>query len=165
MKDHIQQQIQSYLERANEEELIVLQQLMNGLERKKAGELSTYIISVLEAKKELTETSCAFTIPNTPFIQNSLHIPHGGVLAVILDTAMGVLANSVTSDGYGSVTTQLNIHYTAVATGASLRAEASFIHKGRQTMVIEGILIDEENGKRVAHATGSFFVVPKTSNE
>ncbi|MDN7241363.1 PaaI family thioesterase [Planococcus sp. N028] len=101
------------------------------------------------------------SIPNTPYIHNNMAIPHGGILAVLLDTAMGTLANSKCPPGYGAVTTNLSIHYLTVADEEAICAEAKIIRQGRHTLVIEGNIV-QNDGKHIATATGSFFIVPKT---
>jgi uncharacterized protein (TIGR00369 family) len=147
------------VKQASSQDLQVLTQLIEGIERKQAGVTTTYLDSSLFMNRSLTEDSCTITIPITPFIHNNLGIPHGGILAVLLDTAMGVLVNQSLTTGFSAVTMNLSIHYLAVANGPYLDATASFVHRGRQTMVIEGVVTDQ-SGKRLAIATGSFFVIP-----
>lgn len=110
--------------------------------------------------RQQEDDSWTVSIPNTPLIHNNIDIPHGGILAVLLDTAMGTLANSKCSEGFGAVTTNLTIHYLAVATEEAITAEARIIRQGRHTMVIEGNIY-ETGGKHIATSTGSFFIVPK----
>ena len=116
-------------------------------------------------ERHLTETECEITIPVSELLHNSLNIVHGGVTATLLDSAMGSMANSVLPEGYGAVTANLNIHYTAPGIGGQLAAEGRVVHKGTKMIVVEGEVI-REDGRKIAHATGSFFIIKaKHKNE
>lgn len=160
MKEQLLSQFQSIIEHAGQEDLSVLANWMNGLEKKQNGELNTYLSAGLHMKPIMTEDSCTVSIPITPFIHNTFRMPHGGILGVILDTAMGVLANYSLNEGFGAVTTNLSVNFLATAYEGNLHATAKFAHKGRQTMVVEGVITDD-NGKRLAIGTGSFFVIAR----
>lgn len=142
------------------EDIRILSRFLDNLEKKQAGEFSTYLSAALQMDRQQQDGSWTVSIPNTPFIHNNIDIPHGGILAVLLDTAMGTLANSKCAEGFDAVTTNLTIHYLTVATEETITAEAKIIRQGRHTMVIEGN-IHETGGKHIATATGSFFIVPK----
>lgn len=142
------------------EDIQILTQFLENIEKKQAGEFTTYLSAALGMSRQQEGDSWTVSIPNTPLIHNNIDIPHGGILAVLLDTAMGTLANSKCSEGFGAVTTNLTIHYLAVATEEAITAEARIIRQGRHTMVIEGNIY-ETGGKHIATSTGSFFIVPK----
>ncbi|WP_422123621.1 PaaI family thioesterase [Planococcus sp. X10-3] len=160
MKD-LTAQFERAVENGSSEDIRILSQFLENLEKKQAGEYATYLSAALGMSRQQHEDSWTVTIPNTPFIHNNIAIPHGGILAVLLDTAMGTLANSKSPEGFGAVTTNLAIHYLAVATEESITAEAKIIRQGRHMMVIEGN-IHETGGKHIATSTGSFFIVPKS---
>ena len=81
---------------------------------------------------------------------------HGGVLATLVDTAMGVAAASV---GYRIVTLNLNLSYiNSIFFCDTAVAEAKIIHKGMSTLVAEGI-IKNSKGDIVVKAVGTLFVV------
>jgi uncharacterized protein (TIGR00369 family) len=111
-------------------------------------------------ERTFDQDTCEITIPINPILNNNLNILHGGITATVLDTAMGSLANHHLPEGYGAVTNQLNIHYTAPGTGASLRCKAEILHQGSKTMVISGEAY-RSDGKKIAHATGTFFIIEK----
>ena len=160
MNETLLNQFQRIFESATNEEKSVLSNLMDGLEKKQSGKISTFLGAGLQMERVLSDDACTVSIPITPFIHNTLHIPHGGIIAVLLDTAMGTLANQALSEEFAAVTTNLSINYVATATEGHLHAKATFSHKGRHTMVLTGEVTDDD-GKRLAISTGSFFVIPR----
>lgn len=89
-----------------------------------------------------------------------LKVPHGGIIATIADAAMGGLASRSVPEGFNVVTTNMNISYIATTTNKELIARGRFVHKGRQTLVME-CDIEDETGRKLAIATGSFFVIQR----
>ena len=160
MKNLLLNQFQQIINNSNEKDLAVLSKWMDGFEKKQSGEMSTYINTGLHMEKTLTEDFCKVSIPITPFIHNNLNTPHGGIIALLLDTAMGILASHTLPENEAVVTTNLSINYLATANEGHLHAQASISHKGRQTIVTIGNVIDD-GGKLLAIATGSFFVIQR----
>ncbi|HSP22348.1 MAG TPA: PaaI family thioesterase [Planococcus sp. (in: firmicutes)] len=156
--ENLTQQFQRILDNGSGEDLDILSDFLQNFEKKQRGEFNTYLSASLDMERETSHESSVVSIPNTAFIHNNIAIPHGGILAVLLDTAMGTLANSKCREGMSAVTTNLTIHYLAVATESKIRAEAHMIRQGRHTMVVEGNIY-ESGGKHIATATGSFFLV------
>ncbi len=153
-------QFNRVIENASTEDLEILTDYLKNFEKKQQGEFTTYLSAGLNMTRATDEGSSIVSIPNTPFIHNNVNIPHGGILAVLLDTAMGTLANSQCPTGFGAVTTNLTIHYLAVADEEKITAKARIIRSGRHTMVLEGNIF-QDDGKHIATATGSFFILPK----
>jgi len=160
MKEQLYSQFQNIIEQADHEDLSVLANWLDGFEKKQSGELKTYLSAGLHMKPITTNDTCTVSIPITPFIHNTFRMPHGGIMAVILDTAMGFLANHSLTEDLGAVTTNLSVNFLSTAYEGNLHASARFAHKGRTTMVVEGEITDDF-GKRLAIGTGSFFVVPR----
>ena len=159
--DHLKNLFQSLMEKGSDEEIQLITDFLSNIEKKQQGEFSTYLTAVLNMDRYLDQDTCTIEMPITPLIHNTGKNPHGGILAVLLDTAMGSLANSKCPEGFAAVTTNLNIHYLTVATESTLRAEANILRNGKHTIVVEGHII-EQNGKRIASSTASFFIVPKS---
>lgn len=153
-------QMERIISSANPEDIQILSDFLTNLEKKQQGEFTTYLTAGLNMSRELTADSCKATIPNTSFIHNTIDIPHGGILAVLLDTAMGVLANSKCQPGFGAVTSNLTIHYLAVTNDDTISAEARIVRAGKHTIVVEGNIF-QKDGKHIATSTGSFFIIPK----
>ncbi|MGI2327316.1 PaaI family thioesterase [Planococcus sp. YIM B11945] len=158
--NHLTEQFQRIIDNGTPEDLKILGDFIRNFEKKQNGEFTTYLSAGLNMIRSIDGDSCTVSLPNTPFIHNNIDIPHGGILAVLLDTAMGTLANSKCPAGFGAVTTNLTIHYLTVADEDVLSADAKIIRQGKHTIVVEGNIL-QQNGKHIATATGSFFIVPK----
>ncbi len=160
MKDQLHHLLESCLENGTEEDLQAIKSLLEGVQIKINRNRSTYIDGILHMEPNFDQNSCEITIPINSIIKNSLDIVHGGITATILDTTMGVLANKQLPEGFGAVTNQLNIHYIAPGVGETLRCTSKIIHKGSTTMVIAGEAY-RSDGKKIAFATGTFFIISK----
>jgi uncharacterized protein (TIGR00369 family) len=145
---------------SGEQELEALKTVLAGVKNKLSGKNSTYIDGLLHMNRRLDDQTCEIDIPITRVLDNTLGIVHGGFTATVLDTAMGTLANRLLPEGYAAVTSQLNIHFLAPGIGDKLHCKASLIHKGRSTIVLEADVF-RSDGKRIAHSSGSFFVIEK----
>ena len=77
-----------------------------------------------------------------PHHLNMLQIVHGGVIASLLDNAMGVAAMTALP-GIDTVTAGLNVHFVAPAKGGLVTAEAEIVHRGRRTLTLTGTVADE----------------------
>lgn len=99
--------------------------------------------------------------PDASF-ENSMHRMHGGFVACLVDTALGiaVMARLPATTGYGTV--DLNVKYVRkldVQTGV-VRATARVLHAGR-TMFTATCEVEDAAGKLYAHGSGTFLVYPK----
>lgn len=79
---------------------------------------------------------------------------HGGVIATLLDSAMGCAVMTLLDERTGYTTTDLNVHFTRPATAATgaFVANGEVLHRGRRLMSAAGQLLDS-SGKLIAHAT------------
>lgn len=148
------------VDQLNEEEKMIIDQILKGFEAKRQGKSSSYVSALFAMQHEFNGEVLSIKMPVTPIVYNSLGIMHGGITATAIDTAMGTLANKVALPGKAAVTNQLNLHYTAPIYEGEVTAYAKVVHAGTKTMVIEG-WIETAEGKRAAHATGSFFMIDK----
>lgn len=161
MEKELHQLLDECISQSSEEDLDTLQTVLSGVKNKLSGKNSTYIDGLLHMDRRLDNETCEIDIPITKMLDNTLGIVHGGFTATILDTAMGTLANKLLPEGFAAVTSQLNIHYLAPGIGDRLHCKATLIHKGRSTVVLEADVF-RSDGKKIAHSSGSFFVVEKT---
>lgn len=95
--------------------------------------------------------------PIAPFMSNRQGIPHGGVHATLLDTAMG-FAGCYTGDPDNrllALTLSLTVNYLGQAQGTRLIASARRTGGGRRTYFAEATLTDD-TGALIATATGVF---------
>lgn len=91
-----------------------------------------------------------------------LQIMHGGVLASLLDSAMGMAAEELAPAGHFVVTVQLNLNFIRPAwEGETLVAMGEVRHSGRQTAVAQGE-VHTEGGALVGIGTATFMYVPHT---
>jgi uncharacterized protein (TIGR00369 family) len=160
MREQVQKLFNECMTGATDEDLLIMKQLLEGIQRKKNSENESIIGGIFAMDRKMTDGNLEVSIPITPITHNSLEIVHGGVTATLVDTAMGTLANMMLPEGYGAVTTNLNVHYLAPGIGERLTAHATIVHQGSKTIVVDGKVVSSD-GKVVAHSTGSFFIFKK----
>ncbi len=96
-------------------------------------------------------------LPIQPFLMNRQGLPHGGVHATLLDSAMG-FAGCYTGDPAQqqlALTLSLTVNYLAQAGGDRLIAEGWRTGGGRTTYFAEG-KVSDDLGTVVATGTGVF---------
>ena len=112
------------------------------------------------------EDLCVLQQPMLPHIMNRYGIPHGGLHATLLDTAMG-FATCYTGDPDVRqlvMTLSMTVNFMAVSKGRELIAEGRRVGGGRKTAFAEGIVRDD-TGLTIATATGVFrYHTPKTGD-
>jgi len=82
---------------------------------------------------------------------------HGGMLAILADTACGLSIRSAMEPGRLHVTTDLDIHYLAPARPGRLFGRGKAIRVGRSLAFAEAS-IEDERGRLVAKAQSRFSV-------
>jgi uncharacterized protein (TIGR00369 family) len=82
---------------------------------------------------------------------------HGGVLATLVDTAMGQAVRSTTGDGGTPATSQLTVTYLRPGRPGVLEVRASVRSRGEHLTVVEAEV--EQDGRAVAHALATFAVL------
>lgn len=97
---------------------------------------------------------CGISLQVRPEHLNLAQIVHGGVLASLLDNAMGLVV-ILECPGEKTVTTQLNVHYLQSAGLGEIRCEAVLIHKSRRTLTLQGSIVDNK-GELLAWGSGTF---------
>jgi uncharacterized protein (TIGR00369 family) len=161
MKNELQEILDICIQEAENDDLEILKEVLQAVRNKQAqGQGVGFIGALLQMERKIDDQKCEVSIPINPVVLNSLGIVHGGITATLIDSAMGLFANSLVPNGYATVTTGLNIHYIAPGIGESLRCEAQIEHQGTKTMVISATVY-RPDGKKVAKATGSFFIIEK----
>jgi acyl-CoA thioesterase len=84
-------------------------------------------------------------------------IVHGGIIATILDAAIG-LALRTTIGTRSHVTVQLDVHYLTAANGGTLTGRGHAVHSGRRTGYGEAE-VTTADGRLVAKGSASFLVM------
>ena len=80
---------------------------------------------------------------------------HGGVIATLADTAMGM---AVASDGQSPVTVEMKVTYVHPGEAGPLQAAALVRKRGKRVTIVEAEVTDGE-GELVALALGTFTPV------
>ncbi|SIS83196.1 uncharacterized domain 1-containing protein [Roseivivax lentus] len=96
-------------------------------------------------------------LPLAEHLGNRQGLPHGGVHATLLDTAMGY-AGTWTGDADApqmALTLSLNVQYLSRPRGARLIAEGWRTGGGKSTFFAEGVIRDDE-GEIIAKGSGVF---------
>ncbi|MFP3389959.1 PaaI family thioesterase [Brevibacillus sp. SIMBA_040] len=156
------EELKNIWEEGTEDERKILELAVQAI-RQKRERNSSYVSGFLGLKGEFVDEAkqtYRFDVPLTVYMHNSGGAVHGGILATLIDSAMGSLINRSLSPAEYAVTTELKINYLRPGKGKRLRAEATFLHRGQTLVVMESTVYDERN-KRVAHGTGTFIVLKK----
>lgn len=91
---------------------------------------------------------------------NPMGVVHGGILSMILDSAMGCAVYSTLPPGVSYTTVDLHVTFVRPVTAESgqLRAEGRALHTGNRVATSEGRLVDA-TGRLVAHGVETCFVL------
>lgn len=151
------EEVKNIWENGTDEERQILELAVQAI-RQKRERNSAFLSGFLGLKGEFVdENTYRFDMPLTPFMHNSAGVAHGGILATLIDSAMGSLINRSLPQEKYAVTTELKVNYLRPGKGKRLRVEATFLHRGQTLVVMEGSVYDERD-KRLAHGTGTFIV-------
>ncbi|MCQ4152920.1 MAG: PaaI family thioesterase [Archaeoglobales archaeon] len=91
----------------------------------------------------------------------ALGMVHGGAIASILDSAIGLNINKeLIGKGKLAITSQLNVHYLKPVSGGKIIAKARPLFIGSKVAVGYGELKDEK-GETVAVATSTFYITTR----
>jgi acyl-CoA thioesterase len=98
--------------------------------------------------------------------RNVRDVAHGGIVASLVDVAMGTAAaggNYATRKRY-VVTLELKVNYLAPARGNRLTAEAKVVRGGARTFVVE-CRVRTDLGEECAMALGTFITRRRTDED
>jgi len=90
---------------------------------------------------------------------NPQGIVHGGIIAAVADTSIGLALRSMLKPGFTHRTAQLNVHYLAKAEGEVLVSRGRSVHLGQRMGYGEAEVTDTQ-GRILARATATFIVLP-----
>lgn len=93
------------------------------------------------------------------FHLNPFGIVHGGVLAAVLDTAMGCAVHSLLPPAAGYVTGELNVRFLrpALLTSGPLSCTGEVDHQSNRTMVASARIVDRD--ERVIATSGATCLI------
>ena len=114
--NELQSLLNQVTENASETDMTLLKEFLLGIQKKQQTS-TTYLNAVLQMDIQFEQDTCIVTFPITPLSYNTFDNPHGGIIATLMDNAMGYLVNKdLQPEGKGAVTTNMNIHYVKAAT-------------------------------------------------
>ena len=107
----------------------------------------------------------AFEFEPAEFTYSPLGTVHGGIVTVLLDSAMGCSLHTTLDRGVGYTTLELKVNFLRPVTTASgpLRAEGRVVHAGARVAIAEAGLFDRAR-KRYAHATSTMMILRPEPN-
>lgn len=93
----------------------------------------------------------SFSLSPSEFHLNPFGVVHGGVLAALIDTAMGCAVHSLLPVGASYLTSELNVRFlrTALVDGGALVCTGDVVMAGRLSVVVQARITDEA-GREVA---------------
>lgn len=94
----------------------------------------------------------------TPNLHQRRGSVHGGVLASLIDGAVGSAVRSTLSQDQVSTTVELKINYLRPAKGSYLLAKAKLSHRGRTLAVGQAEIVNPD-GKLVAMGTATYMIL------
>jgi uncharacterized protein (TIGR00369 family) len=133
-----------------------------------SGELPPPPIAVLLGMwmTEVSEGRAVFAVEPAEFHTSPLGTMHGGVIATILDSALGCAIQSMLPAGTSYTTLELKVNYLKPITAntGTVYCEGKIIHVGGRTATAEGRLTDA-GGKLYAHGTTTCIILRPSSSE
>lgn len=105
------------------------------------------------------EAGSAFHIDVTDDHLQAYGTAHGGILAGLVDAAMGLAILGRGEPGEGCATVEMKVNFLAPAMPGRLTATGEVIHAGRRTVVARADARDA-SGKLVATGMGTFQRIP-----
>lgn len=105
-----------------------------------------------------------WTLQPSPATANAMFTVHGGVLATLMDTAMGSAVYTALPPETYYTTLELKVNFvrSVSLTADLLTCEARTIHVGRRTATAEGTVTGTD-GKLIAHGTCTCLLTPASS--
>jgi uncharacterized protein (TIGR00369 family) len=103
---------------------------------------------------EVDEGRVVFAVGPAEYHYNPLGTVHGGVIATLLDSALGCAVQSMLPSGTGYTTLELKVNYLRPMTSrtGTVYSEGKIIHMGSRIATAEARVTDA-SGKLYAHAT------------
>src|ERR1700730_10966779 len=143
---------------------------ISGLDYLKAlqsGEFPPPPIAVLMGMwiSEVSEGRAVFAVEPAEYHYNPLGTVHGGVIATLLDSALGCVVQSMLPAGTSYTTLELKVNYLRPVTAktGTVYAEGKIIHLGGRIATAEARLTDAA-GKLYAHGTTTCIILRPSSS-
>jgi uncharacterized protein (TIGR00369 family) len=113
---------------------------------------------------EVSEGRAIFTGTPAEFHYNPIGVVHGGLVATLLDSALGCSIHSMLPAGTGYTTLELHVNFVRPLTRdtGEIRCEANVLHIGRRLGTAEAKVLDIA-GKLYGHGTTTCMIFPAGS--
>src|SRR5712691_2520382 len=113
---------------------------------------------------EVSEGRVVFAVDPAEYHYNPLGTVHGGIMATLLDSALGCAVQSMLPAGTSYTTLELKVNYLRPITAktGTIYAEGKIIHVGGRIATAEGRLTDAA-GKLYAHGTTTCIIMRPSS--
>lgn len=134
---------------------------LGALRRRFADGPPVGVAELLGMRPEVVEGgTVTFVCEASPRFANPMGTVHGGIIATLLDSALGCAVQSVLPDGATYTTLGLEVKYLRPVTvdAGPLRARGTVVHAGRRQATAEGRLTDDA-GRVLATATTTCLVL------
>lgn len=119
------------------------------------------IANLLDLRLVSVEPSSAvFEFEPAEYMYSPLGTVHGGIITVLLDSAMGCAFHTTLPAGVSYTTLEIKVNFVRPVTHelGTMRAEARVVHAGDRIATAESQLVDREK-KLYAHATSTLITV------
>jgi uncharacterized protein (TIGR00369 family) len=104
--------------------------------------------------------SVSFEFEPSEFMYSPLGNVHGGIVTVMLDSAMGCSFHTTLPPGVGYTTVELKVSFqrSVTAKSGTLRAVGRVLHAGSRVAAVEARL-EDRNDRLFAHATSTLLIL------
>src|SRR5436190_20925196 len=113
----------------------------------------------------LTQGTATFSLTALPRHRNLVGGVHGGLLAILADTATGVAMHSELWPERTHVTVQLDLRFVARPKSDRIVATGRVVRAGKRIGFAEGEISDEEDGTTVGTASATFAISEREDPE
>jgi uncharacterized protein (TIGR00369 family) len=109
---------------------------------------------------EVTPGRTVFSVLADEMHENPMGTMHGGVVATLVDTAMGCALSSLLSADTGFTTLELKTNFVRAITQVTGRvyAEGTVVHSGGRVAMTEA-RVHDDSGALYAHATSTCLIL------
>jgi uncharacterized protein (TIGR00369 family) len=121
-------------------------------------------VALLGLAIERVERGCTvFSMVADEVHENPMGTMHGGIVAALVDTAMGCALSSTLAADAGFTTLELKTNYVRAITQATgqVYAEGTVVHAGSRVATTEA-RVHDSNGTLYAHATSTCLILRGT---
>jgi uncharacterized protein (TIGR00369 family) len=111
----------------------------------------------------LGPSEATFEFEPAEYLYNPLGTVHGGVITLLLDSAMGCALHTTLPVGVGYTTLELKVNFVrpVLESAGPMQARGKLIHSGSTIATAEGRLVDRA-GTLFAHATSTSLMLRRS---